>query len=68
MRKKVVSTGNAVGILLALIVFIVGVALLLVPVIGWVIGPLVMILALFMGGKRRKVWMCINCGHIADRA
>lgn len=68
MKKKVISTGNFKGILLALIVLIIGVALLFIFPIGTIIGLLLIIVALGMGGKRRKVWKCKNCGYIFERA
>jgi len=69
MNKKTISSGNFGGIILALIVFFIGFALIFVlPIIGVIVGPLVMLAALFMGGKRRSVWKCSNCGHVLDRA
>ncbi|MGC4031491.1 MAG: hypothetical protein QM754_07115 [Tepidisphaeraceae bacterium] len=62
MRKAKVSSGNFVGIVLALIVFVVGLAvMILIPLLGWIAGPLIMLLALGMGGKRSKVWRCKSC-------
>jgi hypothetical protein len=36
---------------------------LLIPVIGWVAGPIFVLCALFMnlGAKKRTVWRCRNC-------
>ncbi len=69
MRKKTISSGNCAGIILALIVFVVGVVLILtIPVFGWILGALLCLFALFMGGKRRKVWKCGRCGNVFDRA
>lgn len=69
MKKTVVSNGNCAGITIALVVFFVGLAIIFMfPVIGWILGPVIMIGALFMGGKRRKVWKCTQCGAINDRA
>jgi hypothetical protein len=51
------------------IVLAVGVAItILIPVIGWVIAPLLMLLVIGMGGKRTKVWRCGNCRSIMPRA
>lgn len=62
MRKSTTSSGNFVGIVLALVVFVVGVSVtLLIPILGWLLGPLLMLLALGMGGKRSKVWRCKSC-------
>ena len=66
MQAKTISSGNCLGIITALIVLVIGVALiLLIPVLGWIVGGLMVIAALFMGGKRQKVWQCHKCkGHI----
>jgi hypothetical protein len=66
MRKAVVSSGNATGIAGALIVALLGVLLCLTG-IGALVGIPMVICALFMGGKRRKVWKCQNCGYVFDR-
>lgn len=69
MTKKTLSSGNCGGLALALIVLVVGLIITVaIPVIGWVIGPLIMVCALFMGGKRSRVWRCVSCGAIAPRA
>ncbi len=69
MKKTVVSSGNCSGLVLALIAFCVGVVITVsIPVIGWVVGPLICIGALFMGGKRSKVWKCTKCGSVVNRA
>jgi len=72
MKKKTISSGNCVGLLLALIVFSVGVAFVLSSLasgpFGLLIGLLLCGLALFMGGKRSKVWKCVKCGTIVNRA
>jgi len=69
MVKKTISSGNCSGLVLALIVFCVGVVIsIMIPVIGWVIGPVICIGSLFMGGKRNKVWRCKKCGSIVNRS
>lgn len=69
MKKTVISSGNCGGIVLALIVFVLGCILFWsVPVVGWILGPIISLGALFMGGKRRKVWKCQKCGSVVDRA
>jgi len=68
MKKVVVSSGNCSGIVIALIVFCVGIGIFFtIPVIGWAVGPVICIGALFMGGKRSKVWKCVKCGCIVNR-
>lgn len=60
--KDVRSSGNAGGLAMALLVLCLGVLVfVLVPVVGWVAGPVICLLALFMGGKREKVWRCRSC-------
>jgi ssDNA-binding Zn-finger/Zn-ribbon topoisomerase 1 len=69
MVKRTISSGNCSGIIMALIVLAVGVVLIVtIPILGWIIGALLCLLALFMGGKRRKVWQCEDCGYLFDRA
>ena len=68
MTKTVVSSGNCSGLVLALIAFCVGILIFFaLPIIGWVLGPIICLGALFMGGKRSKVWKCIECGSIVNR-
>jgi hypothetical protein len=38
-----------------------------VPGVGCAAGPLLCVFALFVGGKRRKVWRCDRCGGFFDR-
>jgi hypothetical protein len=69
MWRTTLSSGNCSGLILAVILILTGIAVfVLIPCFGWIIGPLVCLLALFMGGKRRKVWKCGSCGSIFDRA
>jgi len=69
MSKTVISSGNCSGIMIAMIVFTVGIIITFaIPLIGWVIGPVICIGSLFMGGESRKVWKCTNCGSIVNRA
>lgn len=66
--KRVRSTGNVTGIALALIVFLVGlVGSFIFPPISCFIGPVICFLALFMGGKREKIWKCRSCGFFFPR-
>ena len=67
MVKSSVSSGNAAGIVLALVVFAVGVVLCF-TIIGALIGVPLCILSLFMGGKRQSVWKCRKCKAIIQRA
>jgi hypothetical protein len=67
MYKTSVSSGNCLGITVAVIVFLIGLTMIAIPVWGWIIGPFIMLAALFMGGKIQKVWKCHACGAIAYR-
>ncbi|HEX4124408.1 MAG TPA: hypothetical protein VHY37_06750 [Tepidisphaeraceae bacterium] len=68
MVKKRISSGNCAGIALALIVLVVGLVItIVIPVVGWVVGPLIMLCALGIGGKRQKVWRCRSCRSVIPR-
>jgi len=71
MKRGTLSTGNCMGVLVALIVLFTGLfvtVFFFFTIIGPIIGILMMLAALFMGGKRRKVWKCRRCGYVFDRA
>jgi len=66
MYRKTLSRGNLSGIVIALIVLAIGVVL---TVEGFfLLGVPIAILALFMGGKRVKVWKCAKCSYFFERA
>ena len=65
MRKEIQSKGNLTGIILALIVLAIGISLSAIGL--WIIGIPVIILSLFMGGKRVKIWKCPECGYFFER-
>jgi hypothetical protein len=68
MVKKRTSSGNCLGIAIALIVFVVGLVITIaIPVVGWVVGPIIMLCALGIGGKRQKVWRCRSCRSVIPR-
>ncbi|MGE5607722.1 MAG: hypothetical protein ACM359_00565 [Bacillota bacterium] len=68
MVKAKISSGNFTGIIGALIVLAIGIAITLaIPCIGWVVGPLLILMALGMGGKRQKVWRCQRCRAFIPR-
>ena len=66
MVMRTLSKGNVSGIALALVVLALGVILSIAGL--WIIGVPIAIVALFMGGKRIKVWQCPNCGYFFERA
>jgi hypothetical protein len=58
MRKKTQSRGNFIGIILALIVLTVGVIITIaIPIIGWVIKSLLILLALTWARSGRRFAM-----------
>lgn len=59
---------SIVGQLFGVVVFLLGVLLCIcIPVIGWVLGPIICLAALFMGYRTSKVWRCTNCRAIVPR-
>ena len=69
MQMTAISSGNCAGIVVALICLAAGIFIFFaIPVIGWVIGPVICVGALFMGGKKSKVWKCRACGSVVPRA
>jgi hypothetical protein len=68
-KKSNYSGGGCAGGTVGLLVFVVGVVITLsIPVLGWVIGPLICIGALFVAnGKKNKVWQCTVCSAIIPR-
>ncbi len=64
MRKAVRYTNQVSGLIVGLLIFAIGVAIIfLVPCFGWVIGPLLILLALTKGAKSTKVWRCKTCKY-----
>jgi hypothetical protein len=66
MKRTVKSSGNCLGIAIALVLIVVGIAISLTG-IGAIIGIPICICALFIGGKRSKVWQCRRCRAIIAR-
>ena len=58
-RSQVTASGCLAGlgfVLMGLGVFI------LIPVIGWVVGPIIILIGTAMGSKKpEKIWRCRNC-------
>ncbi|PQO33170.1 hypothetical protein C5Y96_09935 [Blastopirellula marina] len=68
MRRHSKGRGVIMGLLCALMVFCIGVAVfLLIPVIGWIAGPIICIYALGMGSNRKSFWKCKQCNSTIDR-
>lgn len=66
MRIYKRSVGNASGIAAAILVFLVGVILCATGV-GALIGVPLILVSLFMGGRRESWWRCTYCGHALRR-
>ena len=70
MYKSTHSTGNFIGIVLALITFFAGILIIFftfITIIGPIIGLLMILVSLGMGGKSHKVWKCKNCGYYFNK-
>jgi hypothetical protein len=69
MKKTVESSGNCGGLVIALICFCAGVIIFFaIPMLGWVLGPVICLGALFMGGHSTKVWKCTECDSVVNRS
>jgi hypothetical protein len=66
MVKKNKSSGNCLGLCIALAVIGLGIVLCLTG-IGAIIGIPLIIGGLFIGGKRSKVWQCKQCAYVIPR-
>ena len=70
MRKKTVYEGGGCGgCVVSLLVLAAGILIfLLIPVIGWVIGPVICLGAVFIGrATSKKVWRCRSCRSVIPR-
>ncbi len=62
------KTDSNIGLqLVGVVVFFLGLLLLFIVPIGTIIGLCMMLAALGMGYKKRKVWKCGQCGYFFDR-
>ena len=62
MQKKILSSGGCLGMILLLG----GIIACFIPGVGCFLGPLTIIGGLLVGGTKKKVWRCVQCGIIAD--
>jgi len=63
---KKASKGNITGLVFGLILIVLGIVVFfLIPLFGWVAGPIIGIFGLTRGGKR--VWKCSDCGFYMPR-
>jgi|LakMenEpi03Aug12_release.lakeMendotaPanAssembly.Ray.scaffolds.fasta_scaffold180377_3 hypothetical protein len=62
--------GRGFSLVTKLIILTVGVAFMFIPIVGWLIGAILIIYALFSstGARNRKVWKCLKCGTFFERA
>lgn len=68
VKAKVNETGCVMALAIALILIAAGVLIfVMIPIAGWIIGPVVIICGLFYGGRKSKVWRCENCRAIIAR-
>lgn len=67
--KKTSKTERSMALqLLGVLLFFVGFALLFVIPLGTIIGAVMMIVSLFLGHSRKRVWLCPGCGFFFERA
>jgi len=65
MQKKSVGEGGVLHLFGALLIFLFGVIVfLLIPIIGWIVGPCICLVAILAGNKSRIVYRCRSCGII----
>ena len=68
MKKAKTKRNEAAGCAVALTVFIIGVVLfVLIPILGWLVGPLLCFVAILSVSHRDKVWRCTDCRTIVPR-
>ena len=67
MKPKTIHRGNCAGLLMGAMLVVAGLFFLLIPVLGWIAGPIVIIFGLFCGGTSSKVWMCPRCRTYLNR-
>ena len=67
MKRKTIKSGRATGCAIACGVFVLGILICFIPIVGWVVGPVMCLCAAFIGAKRQKVWKCRKCGAIVQR-
>ncbi len=62
--------GHGFSLVTKLIILVIGVGFLFIPVVGWIIGAILIVYALFSstGAKNKKVWRCQNCDTLLERA
>ena len=67
-HRTTIGRSSLVAITMGL--FLIGcgvVVFVLIPVVGWVIGTVLIVVGLLSGGKRRKVMRCKSCKTIVGQ-
>ncbi len=64
LRQGVTGRSNVEGIARGLVLVAVGIVLLVIPIVGWLIGSILIVVGLMSGGKTKKVIMCSACRSI----
>ena len=62
--------GHGFSLVIKLIFVGIGLLFLLIPIVGWLIGLILILYGLFSstGARNKKVWKCHNCGTFFERA
>jgi uncharacterized membrane protein YczE len=67
--KQTTKAGHNMALqVVAILLVLVGIALLFVFPIGTLAGALIIGASLRLGYKKRKVWLCGKCGYFFERA
>jgi hypothetical protein len=67
MNKDVKTESNMALQVLALVLFFFGLVIAFIFPIGTILGLAIMLGCVRMGYKRRKVWLCNDCGYFFER-
>ena len=59
-RRKIAPSGGTQIVTLLMILFGITITIL-IPILGWIAGPMIILVALLIDGKRRKVLQCRDC-------
>jgi len=67
--EETTKTEKSLGLqLLGVILFLIGLALLVIFPIGTIAGIILVIGATRLGHTKKNVWLCQNCGYFFERA
>lgn len=68
MKAQTKTENGCLMILVALFLFLLGIVVTIMVPMGIIFGPILIVIGLFTGGKRRKLWVCRSCGYFFERA